>query len=826
MKDMKSCKEMTDKLCRIPARVQDLIPVYRIAKDGIFQIEDRPEGADVLFDKAYLFLDTNFAAMDDFEKEDFLKLYCPLLNSMNVSFKIVVMNNNQNMERIRREILCQNTEGHFSELAQALNRHMEETLQKGHSGIEQVRIFVVTCRRKHVEQARDYFRSIEAGLAVNFDRMKSGLVPLDAAARLKYLHAFYHLGDEGRFDFDFDRAVKRMVDWKDIISPRVVKHCQNAYGEFDGITVQIDSRFVRALYAPVMPNSINTDIIHRLTSGSCHVILTQDVAPVPHDVAKKRLIDLYMQTGRAIEKQQEARNRAMAWSSPISYDKRKEQEELTEYLDILNENDEKLFYVGLYAVISADSKAELENDVVAFCSTAEGEGFRFEPAYWEQMAVVNTALPVGCRHVNYMFPLFTQPLAALTPFITHELMEKDGIFYGINQISKNVLSGNRKGLMNGNGFILGSTGSGKGFETKNEIIQVYMRYPSDDIIVIDPQNEYRGITEYLLGQYVDFGAEAGQYINPLDTDTFEYMESKKSFLQDKSELLLGIFSQILEGGISAQDKSILIRCLTEIYGRMPEPGKKAGKYRPPTLLELHDALASQAERRSRELALALELFTHGALDMFSRQTNVNIRNRFVVFGIANLGKELSAVGMTVMLESIRSRIAVNAKKGKATWLFIDEFHNLAGNEYSAAFLEKVWKEVRKMGGLCTAITQNIADLLVSKTVETMLMNSEYVDLLSQKPKEMELLQDVLGVTDNLIQYVCNAPSGCGLLKFGTKYIPKDNRLPKDSLMYQMFNTNFHEIQKKKKLKKELARMPELVKESVREDPLPSELIYP
>lgn len=829
-KHMKDYKELSQKLFQTPSRVQELIPIYKISKDGVFQLENKQ--GEVLFDKAYLFLDTNFATMDDFEQEEFLKIYCSTLNSMNVSYKIVVMNNNQNMDKIREELFCRNEDGRFGTLVESLNKHIKESMQQGHFGIEQVRIFVVTCRRSNAEQARDYFRSIESGLAVNFNRMKSGLVPLDATERLRYLHAFYCLGEESRFHFDFDTAIRRKADWRDIIAPRVVKHYQNEYGDLDGITVQIDGRFIRALYAPVMPNSINTDVIQRLTSGAYHVILTQDVAPVPQDAARKRLMELYMQTGRAIEKQQEARNKAMQWSSPISYDKQKEQEELTEYMDILNENDEKMFYLGFYAVISADSKAELDNAVVAFCSAAEGEGFKFEPAYWEQLDVINTALPVGCRFVNMMYPLFTQPLAAITPFIVHELCEKEGIFYGINQISKNTLAGCRKNLMNCNGFILGSTGAGKGFETKNELVQVFLRYPEDDIICIDPQNEYRGITAYFDGQFVDFGAEAEQYINPLDTDTLEYMESKKAFLQDKSELMLGIFSQITAGGIEPQDKSLLIRCLSQVYADLPEPGKRNKRYSPPTLTEFHEVLKRQPEARSRELALSLELFTTGALDMFAKQSNVNIKNRFVTYGIANLGKEQSAIGMIVMLESIRSRIALNFRRGRATWLFIDEFHNLAGNEYSATFLEKIWKEVRKMGGVCTAITQNIADLLVSKVIETMLMNSEYVNLLSQKPKEMGLLQDVLGISDNLLQYICNTESGCGLLKFGTRYIPKDNRIPKDSEMYRLFNTNFHEIQRQKKkarekaARAELGRLPEQVRSVAREHPTGTETIYP
>lgn len=322
-KTMKEYKQETLPLYQVPTSVQELIPIYRISKDGIFQLENLEKGREVLFDKAYLFLDTNFATMDESEQEEFLKLYCTTLNSLGVDFKITVMNNNQNMDRIREEIFCHNETGRYQELVQSLNKHIAQSMQNGHSGIEQIRLFIITCRRENVAQARDYFRSIEAGLAVNFKRMESGLIPLDASERLRYLHAFYCLGEETDYHFDFDLAARHKMDWRDVIAPRIVKHCQNEYGDFDGITVQINSRFVRALYAPDMPNSINTEVIRRLTGGDFHVILTQDIAPIPQDISRKRLMELYMQNGRAIEKQQEARNRAMQWSSAISYDKKK-----------------------------------------------------------------------------------------------------------------------------------------------------------------------------------------------------------------------------------------------------------------------------------------------------------------------------------------------------------------------------------------------------------------------------------------------------------------------------------------------------------------------
>lgn len=822
-KDMKGYRELTGKLYTAPKCVQELIPVYRIARDGIFELEKKPEGTDRLFDKAYLFLDTNFATMDDYEQEEFLKLYTRTLNSLNVSFKICIMNNNRNMETVRREIFLKQTDGRFAEMVASFNRHMEDSMLKGRSGIDQARLFVLTCKRKTAEQARDYFRSVEASLAVNFNRMKSGLIPLDATDRLKYLHAFYRLGEETRFDFDFDSAFRRRADWRDFIAPYAVKHYQDEYGTFDGITLQLDQKYVRAFYLPQFPNSINPGIIQKLTSGPYHVILTADVAAVPQDVTRKRLMDLYMQNGRIIEKQQQARNKAMAWSSDITYERRREREELESYLDVVNENDEKMFYVGLYAVLTAGSKEELENAVVSFTGTAEGEGFTFKPAIWEQLEVVNTALPVGARFCSVMQPLFTQALCAITPFVVHELYEPGGIFYGINQVSKNLLVGDRKKLRNGNGFILGVTGGGKGMDAKQEMLQVFLN-TDDDIIVIDPQNEYKEIAGYLGGQFIDFGADSGHYVNPLDLDNLQYMETKRAFITDKTELMLGIFSQISGNEVTPQDKSIIGRCVNLVYKDLEAKRKK----NPPTLGDLYEVLRQQPEEQAYQIGLALELFVTGSLDMFAKQTNVNTKSRVTFYGIADLGREQSAVGMMIMLEGIRSRIAANAKRGKATWLYIDEFHNLAIQEYPSRFFEKIWKEVRKLGGLCTAMTQNIADVIGNKVVETMLCNSEYLSLLNQSDIEIDLLSRILGISDNLLQYVRNAERGCGLLKFGDKYIPKDARVPKDSEMYRLFNTNFHELQKlrKKDAKKQLAALPDEVRSVIRNEPTEGEKIYP
>ncbi len=826
-KSMRDYKELTERLYPVPGRVQQLIPIYKIAEDGIFQLENKPEEAENLYDKAYLFLDTNFATMDDFEQEEFLKKYCILLNALNVSFKIILMNNNRNMDQVREEVFIHNADTRFFGLVQSFNEHMQRSMLEGHAGIEQVRIFILTCKRQSPDQARDFFRSIEANLSVNFNNLQSGLIPLNAAQRLRYLHAFYRLGSETKFEFDFHKSIQRGVDWKDIICPMAVKNYQDEYGSYDGITLQMDERYVRALYVPGLPSGINPSIIQKLTSGSYHVIITCDVSPVPQDATRKRLMDLYMQNERVIEKQQEARNKARAWSSTITYERRREKEELENYLDILNDNNEKMYYLGLYAILTADSKTELENAVTSFCSIAQGEGFQFIPARWQQIDTVNTALPIGVRFMDVMYPVFTQPLCAITPFVVHELFQPGGSFYGINQVSKNVLIGDRKKLTNGNGFCLGVPGGGKGMATKQEIVQVFLN-TEDDIIIIDPQNEYRDIAAYLTGQFIDFGAESGHNLNPLDTETLEYMETKRAFLADKTDLMVSIFSRILDDEVKAQDKSIIGRCTRKVYEHVGEKGTKA-----PTLVDLYEAIEQEPETQAQELLLALELFVKGSLDMFAKPSNVDMNNRLLVFGTANLGKEQSGIGTLIILESIRARIAANAARGRATWLYIDEFHNLTDEEFSARYLEKIWKEVRKLGGLCTAITQNIKDAMSLKMVQTMLCNSEYICLLKQSEIEIEILSSVLGVSDNLLDYVHNTEPGCGLLKFGDRYIPFDGRLPKSSEMYKLFNTNFHEIQESKRaskkrikgLRQEINTLPELAKEASNEAPTELEKAY-
>ena len=372
------------------------------------------------------------------------------------------------------------------------------------------------------------------------------------------------------------------------------------------------------------------------------------------------------------------------------------------------------------------------------------------------------------------------------PFNVQELNAVGGNYYGINQISKNINVGNRKGLINGNGFIFGVPGSGKSFFAKQEMGNVFLN-TQDDVIVIDPMNEYFDIADTFGGAIVNLSAYTKNYVNPLAADLAHMNERGiRDVIADKSEFMLSLCDQLLGNALNQKHHSIIDRCIRELYMRAWKVKKV------PVMTDFYHILKSQKEMEAQELALSLELFVEGSLNIFNHQTNVDVDNRFTVYGIQDLGSQLAPVAMLVMMEAIQQRIIDNGKRGRATWLYIDECHVLLNSDYSATYLQQLWKKVRKQGGLCTGITQNVVDLLQNYIAMTLLSNSEFVALLKQANVDSAKLAEVIGVSDAQLQYVHNSPSGTGLLKCGSVVIPFDNQISKDSDLYKLYNTNIHE----------------------------------
>src|SRR5574344_2758806 len=268
------------------------------------------------------------------------------------------------------------------------------------------------------------------------------------------------------------------------------------------------------------------------------------------------------------------------------------------------------------------------------------------------------------------------------PFKVQEIRHENGIFYGQNAISKNMIIADRRQLLNGNSFILGVSGSGKSFSAKNEIVSIALRDPNADILIIDPEREYPKLVEALGGEDVIISATSNNHINAMDMNS-EYGDGANPVIL-KSEFILSLCEQLIGGNnLGPKQKSIIDRCTASVY-RHYQQGNYQGV--PPTLQDFREELLKQNEPEAKEIALAIELFTNGSLNTFAKNTNVDTNNRLLCYDILDLGKQLLPIGMLVVLDNILNRITSNRAKNKNTYIFIDEIYLLFQYEYSANFL--------------------------------------------------------------------------------------------------------------------------------------------
>lgn len=779
----KELKKASEPLYKTPKSIQETIEIMAVAENGIFEV------AKNRYSKSYRFQDINYTTTKEEEQIDVFERYCKFLNSLDCNFKITINNKNKNMVDLRKLVLLQYKKDGFDHFRKTYNDIIEDKIREGRQGIEQERYLTLTIERKNFEEAKAQFATLEATVHKAFIELGADIVPLTGNERLKVLYDYYHLGNEEQFEFDLKDSKIVGTDFTNDLCNGMVKYFPEHFED--------ERKFCKALFIKKYPSSLSDRFLNEITSLPVHSITSIDVVPIPKDLTTKTLQKKYLGIESDIIKQQRVRNKNNDFATEISYAKRTEKKEIEEIMDDVRENDQCLFYVAVTIVLMADSKKELDS----ICETVQTIGKRnsctIDVHYLKQREALNTALPIGVRQVETMRTMLTQSLAVLMPFNVQELNDVGGNYYGINQVSKNINVGNRKKLINGNGFIFGVPGSGKSFFAKQEMGNVLLN-TDDDIIIVDPMNEYFDIAHTFKGVVVNMSTYTDNYVNPLDMDVWNLdLNDTKGWIRDKGEFMLGLCEQCMGDTLNSRQKSIIDRCVRKLY---IDIAKAKEKYIP-IMSDFYQVLLEQPEDEAKDIALSLELFVNGSLNIFNHQTNVDIENRFIVYGIRDLGAELSPITMLVMMENIQNRIIENAKNGKATWLYLDEFHVLLNREYSAKYLQGLWKKVRKQGGLCTGITQNVVDLLQNYVATTMLANSEFVALLKQANTDSSKLAEVIGISEAQLRFVTNTSAGMGLIKCGSVVIPFDNTISKDTELYKLYNTNIHEKIAEEKAKK-------------------------
>lgn len=758
-----------------PKGVQDTIPITRIYSDGIFLIGKNK------YSKTFKFTDINYAVASKEDKEALFLKYGELLNSFEcgATTKITISNRRLNKIDFEKNILLPMNHDDLDEYRNEYNKMLLDKAITS-NGIIQEKYITISINKNSIEEARSFFSRVGVEIGNHFAKLGSQFTELDADDRLRILYDFYRTGEENFYNFDMLESMKKGHSFKDYICPDGMEIAKDYF--------KLGNRYGRVIFLKEYANYIKDSLVTELTDMSRNLMLSIDAIPVPLEEAIREAQNRRLGVETNITSWQRRQNANNNYSAVIPYNLEQQRNESKDFLVDLTTRDQRMFLVILTMIHTAESKEQLDNDTESLLTVARKNLCQFGILRFQQLDALNTALPIGTRKIDAFRTLTTESLSSLMPFRVQEIYHSNGLYYGQNIISKNMIIVDRKQLQNGNAFILGVSGSGKSFTAKNEIVSTILRNPNADVIIVDPDSEYSQLIKALKGEVINISATSSNHINALDLNS-HYGDGNNPIIS-KSEFILSLCERLIgENDLGPKQKSIIDRCTSLTY-KYYQQGNYQGT--PPTLKDFREILLEQPEKEAKDIALSLELFTNGSLNTFANYTNVDTDNRIICYDIKDLGEQLLPIGMLVILDSILNRVSINRNNGRNTFLFVDEIYLLFKQQYSSDFLYKLWKRVRKYNGFCTGITQNVEDVLKSQEARTMLSNSELIIMLNQASTDRKELAKLLEMSDLQLSYITNVGVGQGLMKIGSSLVPFINQFPKNTKLYKLMSTKPNE----------------------------------
>lgn len=428
--------------------------------------------------------------------------------------------------------------------------------------------------------------------------------------------------------------------------------------------------------------------------------------------------------------------------------------------DSLQQSQENMFSVGAYFAIYADSLKELADFEGRIQTILEGRLLYAKPAIFQQMDAFTSILPIGKDKIGTTTPMNSGPLSSFFPFISINMTSDQGIMYGVNRSNNSLIIFDRFSLENSNMVIFAKSGSGKSYTTKLEALRLLMT--GVDVIIIDPENEYEKLAEAVGGSFFKISLTSGHHINPFDVPIIPQGEDPADVLRSHIINLTGLL-KIMLGKMSAEEESLLDRALIEAYAsREIVPGKDFSKAQAPILEDLESVLRNM--EGGRPIAERLYKFTKGSYAGFmNNASNIDIKNRLIVFSIRDLEDELRPIAMYIVLNFIWNLVRAELKK---RIMIIDEAWWMMKYEDGASFLFGLVKRARKYYLGVTTITQDVEDFLRSPYGRPIITNSTIQILLKQAPAMIDSIGKTFNLTEGEKAMLLEVEVGQGLFFAG------------------------------------------------------------
>ena len=473
-------------------------------------------------------------------------------------------------------------------------------------------------------------------------------------------------------------------------------------------------------------------------------------------------------------------------------------QDLEELRDKLQTAQERMFRFSLYLTIYGDSEKEIRDTETNLRSILESRLIYIKPALYQQQEAFISTSPYNLDLLMVTTLMNTSPLSSTFPFISFDLSSNEGILYGINRHNSSLVLFDRFSLANANEVIFATSGSGKSFSIKLEILRYLML--GIDGIILDPENEYKFLAEAVGGSFFNISLSSPHHINPFDLPTPREDEKPEDVLRTSIINLVGLM-RIMLGGLTPEEDGIMDRALLETYAARDitpdsDPKRWGKDLSFPLMSDLQEVLSTMEGAES--LVKRLQRFTKGVYSQFFNQpSNITMENRLVVFGIRDMEDELRPMALFIILRYIWKTITAEMKK---RLLIIDEAWWLMKNEDGASFLFGTVKRARKYWLGVTTITQDVNDFMKSDYGKPIITNSALMLLMKQSPATINVVQETFNLTEEEKMLLLESPVGEGIFFAGTKHV-----LIKVLASYteeQIITTSPEEVMKIKEAKRE------------------------
>ena len=758
---------------RAALSAQQTIPYVRMLPDGVCQL---PGG---LYTKTVEYEDINYSVASTEDQTAIFSGWSSVLNYFDSSlpFQLSFINRRSH-SRSRYKVNIPQAEDDFNSVRAEFTGMLKNQIARSNNGIERSKYITFGIPAESLDEARPRLERVEADVMSNFKRLGVPSEPMDGRARLALLHGQMHPGSREPFRFSWGDIAKTGLGTKDFIAP-------DSFDFRQPRLFRMGQYWGAASYLQILASELSDKLLAEILELDAEMTVTLHIQTVDQLKAIKTIKGKISDIGKM--KVEEQRKAVRAGYDPdilppdlITFSK-----DAAELLADLQSRNERMFLLTFTVVNLAPTRQRLENDIFTVGGIAQKYNCTLKRLDWQQEQGFVSSLALGGNEVEIQRGMTTSSTAIFIPFMTRELrMAGPSLYYGMNALSHNVIMADRKKLKSANGLYLGSTGSGKSFAAKRELLNVFLTIPQDRIIIVDPMGEYAPLVRRLGGQVIEIAPDSPNHINPMDIQMGGNDED--SPLSMKADFLLSLCELVVGGkeGLQPIEKTVIDRCVRLVYRDL---ALGVGDGRMPLLQDLYEELLKQPEPEARRVATALELYCTGSLNLFNHPTNVKTDRRVVCIVLKGMGDNLRKIAMHVTNEFVNSSVNTNYQSGISTWCYFDEFHVLLRDQLTASYFVSIWQMLRKRGCVPSALTQNVKHLLASPEIQNILDNTDFMILLSQAQSDRAILAKQLGISEHQLSYITHSNSGEGLLFYGNVTIPFMDRFPRGEI-YDLLTT--------------------------------------